>query len=384
MPTGMPTPEQLWNGDVSFFSIDTDVIQSQGYNFEAGALNQLHRQLPSTMNLQLTDVVANEIIKHRMESVLKNIQQLEAASTNLKRLAELPMDGLISNFEGLSAEVTARAFFRNQIENYAATCRGGVLPTQGEGIIDELFRRYFNTSAPFGLKTDKKSEFPDATSLLLLEAFAAATDSMGIVVSMDGGWEAFAAQSDLLYCAKSLDELTALFIATGEVATQIQSLMNEAIEDYDSSLHTQLSDALREHVIGAAWDVGDIYSDTGSRVEGEVCEYILISYELDPDSTSVWNNQGDPNTWLVEVMARVMVNVETSVTTYLWDSIDRDELAIDSDSVNTDVEIEVTAFLTCTEVQAGSPPSDWDVEVEIAPGTYVVDVGEVATFPEEL
>lgn len=39
MPKGTPTPEELVNDEVTFFSLDTDVIQAAGYNFEKGALN---------------------------------------------------------------------------------------------------------------------------------------------------------------------------------------------------------------------------------------------------------------------------------------------------------------------------------------------------------
>ncbi|MBP9893424.1 MAG: hypothetical protein KBG84_16085, partial [Planctomycetes bacterium] len=69
MPKGTPTPEELVNDEVTFFSLDTDVIQAAGYNFEKGALNQLPRQLPRSMKLQLTEVVLKEVVGHRLEPV---------------------------------------------------------------------------------------------------------------------------------------------------------------------------------------------------------------------------------------------------------------------------------------------------------------------------
>ncbi|WP_225422567.1 PIN domain-containing protein [Pseudomonas huaxiensis] len=87
MPKGNPTAEQLWQGEVSFFSLDTDLIQSAGYKFESGALKQLPKQLPDTMSLQLSEVVAREIIAHRMESVSKAIDSFKSSSGDLKRLA---------------------------------------------------------------------------------------------------------------------------------------------------------------------------------------------------------------------------------------------------------------------------------------------------------
>lgn len=383
MPDGMPTPAQLWDGEISFFSIDTDVIQGAGYNFEAGALNQLHRQLPSSMELQLTDVVANEVVNHLMTPVLKSIQELQSAAAHLKRKADLPMDQISDLFMGFAPVESSRAYFRKRVEDYAEKCRGGILATEGDGILAELFRRYFAVDAPFELKTAKKSEFPDAAALLVLEAYAIDNDAVGIVVSSDGGWQAFASQSEYLYCVKSLDELTALFTATGEVAAQIQAAIREAIEDPRSPLRSQLSNALTDHVGNATWDVGDIYSDTGARVEGEVSDVRLADHDLLVENTAIWNDEEDAAKWLVEVTASVIVDVTTSVTTFIWDSIDRDEVELSSDGVDNEMEIEVTAFLTCSNVQAGSAPQEWDVEVEIAPGEYSVDVGEVQAFPWE-
>ncbi|PIA70553.1 PIN domain-containing protein [Pseudomonas sediminis] len=381
MPEGIPTPAQLLNGEISFFSIDTDVIQSAGYSFEAGALNQLHRQLPSSMELQLTDIVANEIIKHLMDPVLKSIQTFESSLNNLKRRAELPLDQISDLFRAMTPTESASAHFRKRLEDYASKCRGGVLPTEGDGILTELFNRYFNSSPPFELNAAKKTEFPDATSLLVLEKFATNNETTGIVISKDNGWEAFAAQSEYLYCVKSLDELTALFTATGALAAQVHEAINKALEDEKSPLRSKLSNALEDHLHNASWSIGEIYSNVNARVEGEVSDIHLSDHDLLVEKTSIWNDEEDPTRWLIEVTASVQVNASISVVTYLWDSIDKEEVELESDNLDSQTEIEVSAFLTCSNVEADSAPTDWDIEVEIAPGDYEIDVGEVQAFP---
>jgi hypothetical protein len=70
MPKDLPTAAQAWE-DVTFFSIDTNLIQAAGYNFAQGALHQLPNQLPESIGLQLPEIVVSEIVKHRMESVHK-------------------------------------------------------------------------------------------------------------------------------------------------------------------------------------------------------------------------------------------------------------------------------------------------------------------------
>ncbi|BBP74201.1 hypothetical protein PHLH7_03050 [Pseudomonas sp. Ost2] len=383
MPNGMPTPEQLWNEEIRFFSIDTDIIQAAGYNFEAGALNQLHRQLPSSMELQLTEVVFNEVINHLMEPILKSIQELKSAAANLKRKTDLPMDRVSNLFNELTPAESSRAYFQKRVEDYTQICRGGILATEGDGILGELFRRYFAVDAPFGLKTTKKSEFPDAAALLVLEGYAVDNSTMGIVVSVDGGWQAFASQSEYLYCVKSLDELTTLFKATGEVPSQIQEAILIAIEDPLSPLRAQLNDALSEHIGSSEWQVGEIYTNTGSRVEGEVSDVKIDNQGISIDGIAIWNDEEDPAKWLIEVTGSIRVDVDIYATVFFWDPIDRDEVEIAPDDISSAEDIEVTAFLTCSNVQAGSAPMDWNVEVEIADGEYTVDVGEVNAFPWE-
>lgn len=380
MPEGMPTPAQLWHGEISFFSIDTDVIQGAGYNFEAGVLNQLHKQLPSSMELQLTDVVANEVVNHLMVSVNKSIQEFEAAAADLKRKADLPTDEISKLFTALNPEESSRSHFRKRVEDYAEKCRGGVLPTDGEGILSELFRRYFAVEAPFETKSAKKSEFPDATALLVLEAYAEENYATGIVVSGDGGWEAFASQSEYLYCVKTLEELTTIFTATGDVPNKIEAAIREAIEDHHSQLFSQLRDELEYHVTNSTWDIGDIYPDSGTRAEGEVSD-VRLTPNLYIDNTNIWNEEGDPSKWLIEVTAIVTVEVTISASVFVWDSIDRDEVKVSSSAIYMNEEIEVAAFLTCSNVTADSKPVEWDVDVEIGAGNYSVDVGEVQAFP---
>jgi hypothetical protein len=136
-------------------------------------------------------------------------------------------------------------------------------------------------------------------------------------------------------------------------------------------------------VNNARWEVGEIFSDNGARVEGEVYDYNVTDYDLDAEHTSLWNDENDPSVWVIEVVARVMVNVLTSVTIYQWDWIDKEEIAMEGEGVESDAEIEVTAFFTCSNVRAGSTPEFWDVEVEIAPGEYDVDIGEISAYADD-
>lgn len=376
MPQGKPTVEQLWSGEVSFFSIDTDLIQAAGYNFDEGALHQLPNQLPPWMKLFMSEVVAQEIVRHRMQPVTEAVDKLTGASSDLKRLAKTPLEPLDQNFAELQVGHAAAAYFRDQIEAYAARCRGAVLPIQGESLTAEIFGLYFGDKAPFGKRRDKKSEFPDATSLLLLEQHAIQNDTTGIIASGDGGWAAFAEGSEHLYAVKSVEELAELFVATNAHAQALRAKIEQAISNPASPLRAQLAEELREHVTEADWDVSEVFSSSG-RVEAEVYAVDMSGYEVPEDQTKVWATAEDRTTWIVEVTAHVTASVHISVDFFIWDSIDREELSFGNQSVTHETELELKAFLTCSDVQLDSEPAAWSIETDLASGSYSVGDLEV-------
>jgi hypothetical protein len=377
VPKELPSAKDLWEGAVAFFSIDTDLIQSAGYDLSAGALNQLPAQLPMAMKLKLSEVVVQEIIKHRMEPVLKAIGQFKSASDALKRTAGLGMTKIDSSFSDLSAENVAIVRFRKLIEEYVVRCRGDILPIDGEGLAAKVFAQYFSGGPPFALRADKKSEFPDATTLILLEAYAKENNTKGIFASGDGGCASFAAQSEHLYCVKSIEDLATLFASTGEHAQATKLRVIDAISDKKSSLHTELRTAIHEHIVNAFWSVDDIYSGVVSRVEGEVADARLKSYEISTDQAEIWEAEDGSGSWIVELAAKAEVGVLVDVTFFVWDSIDREELALDTQQFEFPAEVEINAFLNCSGINTENPSDEWVVNIDIASGEYEVNVGEV-------
>lgn len=375
MPKGNPTAAQLWQGHVSFFSLDTDLIQAAGYNFEGGALKQLPKQLPDTMSLQLSEVVAQEIVSHRMAGVTKAVDGFKSSSNELKRLASISMDDIDQCFEKLTVGANAWAYFYQQIKDYTSTCQGQILPIDGHLLAQRIFNLYFDTSQPFGTRKDKKTEFPDATSLLLLEDFAKDKKTMGLIASGDEGWSKFADTSDYLYCVRSIDELAALFSATDAYAKAIESKVIESVQSDESSLRDSLHDALVEHVSDSSWSAIDVVSHTVSRVEAEVYDTKFKGYKI--ESAEVWSISPDKKTWVIELNITATVELSISAEFFAWNSIDREEVSLGADVFPSESTIEIQVYFTCGGVEEDSQPEDWDIEIEIAKGDYECDPMDV-------
>lgn len=377
MPKGNPTAAQLWEGDVSFFSLDTDVIQAAGYNFNAGALKLLPLQLPDTMTLMISEVVAQEIVSHRMESITKAIEQFKSSSTDLKRLASVEMSPIDEKFEKLEVEPSASNYFYKQIADYTQNCQGGILPIDGNQLTERLFRLYFESCPPFAERKAKKAEFPDATSLLILEDFAKDNSTMGLLASADEGWSRFADDSDYLYCVRSIEELATLFAATDAYAKEIEKRVLEAVQDEKSPLRDQLHDELVDHVSYSVWSADDVTSGTVTRVEATVYESKLDTYEI--DTAEVWAGD-DKKSWVIALNVTVTVELHLHVEFFVWDSIDREEVSLGSDSIPVESIIEVEVFFKCSGVEEESKPEDWEIEIEIANGSY--ECGPVDVEPD--
>lgn len=371
MPKNLPTASQAWE-DVTFFSIDTNLIQAAGYNFAQGALHQLPNQLPESIGLQLPEIVVSEIVKHRMESVHKAHKQLQGAADELHRQTKIDVSEVRGSVDKLNAIESATQRFTQQVHDYAAQCRGAVLPTAGIDAVASLFSDYFAQKPPFGLSEKKKSEFPDAMCLWQLEQYAKDHTTIGIIASDDKGWKQYAAESETLYCAGSIDELAALFAATNEHAESIRTKIAAAVRDADSPLGIELMHALEQHIANAGWDVSDVNTGSSYRVEPEVYDANVAAYSIDGD-TSVWSVKGKPTTWIIDLTVRVQAEVKVAVEFFAWDSIDKEELNVGTQNFTTDAEVVVEVFLTCTDVHLETEPNDWDADIEIADGSYYLE-----------
>jgi hypothetical protein len=375
MPKDLPTAAQAWE-DVTFFSIDTNLIQAAGYNFAQGALHQLPNQLPESIGLQLPEIVVSEIVKHRMESVHKVHKQLQGGADELHRLTTIDISEVRGSVDKLNAIEAATQRFTQQVYDYAAQCRGAILPTAGVDAVRSLFADYFAQRPPFGLSEKKKSEFPDAMCLWQLGQYAKDNDTIGIIASNDKGWKQYAAESETLYCADSIDELAALFTATNAHAESIKTKIAAAIKDAGSPLGPALAHALNQHIANAQWDALDVYTGSAYRVEPEVYGANVVEYSIDGDA-SVWSVKGEPTMWIVELTVRVKANVDVTVEFFAWDSIDKEELSLGAQKFTTEAEVDVEVFLTCTDVHLETEPSDWNTGIEIADGSYYLEGFEV-------
>ncbi len=377
MPKGPPSPDHIIGRKVTFFSIDTNVLEGKGFDFNRGALNVLHRQRPTWIALRLSDIVEREVYAHRMRDLTEAKQKLDSALNHMRRKAALDVTRVVSELDELTVLESGANQFRNELQSFLKGLDGEVLPTVGATLSSDLFDRYFAVLPPFEVVEDKKLEFPDAAALLVLEQYAKDQAAIGVMISNDRGWRSFANQSEYLFCVKSLEEFTGLFAALSDHAKHLLAKIQESLEAPTSVCSTSLQDAIDTHVADAEWSVDEIYSGSAHRLEGEVYDASVVGFTPDFQSMQGWFTDENSPLYVVELPVSISVEISVSVSFYQWDSIDHEEIPMGSQDISVPMNIEVSVFLTSAGGLMASPVDEWDIEIEITSGSYSVDVGEV-------
>ena len=289
MPKGPPSPDHIIGREVTFFSIDTNVLEGKGFDFNRGALNVLHRQRPAWMTLQLSDIVEHEVNDHRLRDLTEAKQKLDSALNHMRRKAALDVSKVTAELEALAVLESAKNQFKTELQSFILGFDGQILPTRGETLASDLFARYFAKEPPCEVVKDKKSEFPDAAALLVLERCALENETLGLLISNDKGWRSFANQSEYLFCVSTLEEFTGLFEAISEHSKELQSKLRASLEDQSSIASVLVRDAIASHVAEAEWSIDEICSGSAHRLEGEAYDANVVAVRPDFQNMQGWS-----------------------------------------------------------------------------------------------
>lgn len=155
---------------------DTNPIIKTGFKFDGSIMSRI-KSLASAgaIKILISDVVRREILKHMKEKVDKEISPIKDVLRSGSPFCNfLPRDVMLSDLA--SAEVSFMRSFSDFLENANVE-----IVESSRASIDELMNQYFSKSLPFA--DGKKSEFPDAISLLALDAWAKNVDEVYVVTS---------------------------------------------------------------------------------------------------------------------------------------------------------------------------------------------------------
>jgi PIN domain len=189
--------------------LDTEVFDSLSLDFQnANLLRVIRLAASGKIKLFLTTVTEGEILSHIHEQAREAhslLSQVANKAPSIRTARRGPLKKLF-------AEATEEAIRESMLAQYRGMKKVGgikVLPISGVAP-DDIFKAYFEQSAPFGSK-DKKAEFPDAFALEGLGIWCKANEQTMYVVSNDGDLKRSCASGGPLEHVQNIRRLLELF-----------------------------------------------------------------------------------------------------------------------------------------------------------------------------
>lgn len=381
MPKESPTAQQVFNGEISFCSIDTDLIQAKAFSFSEGQLNLLSQQVPANLEIVMTEVVQREILDHRISLIKEDVEKLKNSIKNLKKKGVFDFAGLKGELDDVRFFCAIRERFCAEIQGFLSAGNGCVLRISDADpqTLLSIFEDYFSLQPPFDSNKEKKHEFPDALSLALLEQYAEDQGKKGVVVSGDKGWKSYAESSDNLYYLASIEDLANLFTSTSEIAGGIKRILSESMGCEGSRLYDEVKRYLQGQVDQSDIDLDGLYNGS-FKIDADADWVSVIGLRF-PGDAEIWERgeEVDGGIWSAKIDAMVTVEICVEISFYGIDPFDGDDVCFSHKTSRFQQDISVPVFLRCSGINLGEDPKKWEVEIEADPISFSIPKTEV--FP---
>jgi hypothetical protein len=234
--------------------IDTQYFVEKNFNFHSPSFISLNKLCKANeLRYFTTSVVEREIVNKIKSSINEALDSLK----NTKRKANLLSTTDDKHIKPLFTDVRGEHFYEKAISvfhEYIESCNCEYIEADLVDV-ERLLSLYFDEKPPFG-KAKKKSEFPDAISLLSLESYFKDNEKI-YIVSNDIDLKTYCVDNDRFISIKSLDELLDLYNEHTDVRTE---KIKEHISDSQTELKQHISDYLSNFGIynSSSWEDSEV------------------------------------------------------------------------------------------------------------------------------
>lgn len=324
-------------------AIDAETVAHNGFHFDSGLLAQLKQFADGPTDVVVSTVVESEILKHLIDLTQEAKNKIEIAH---KKAVEFGLKGCDESVFGEQAP-NVRDVAKSRLEKFFKEIRARIIPAN-DVPMQSVLQRYFNAEPPFATSGKKKNEFPDAITLLSLEAWADKNDKRILAVSNDKDWAAYAEKSERIGIVKDLSDALAKLQQHAEEANEV---VRQMLEDLQMGNHDQLRSQFLDWLTDAVSEYGSpVYAraDSALEVEGGAVQLTLLNY-------TILRNGEDYLFKVVraraeEIVARVNLEIkaraEASFSLSVYDSIDQDYVELGFTDAATMVTFEAAVLVT--------------------------------------
>lgn len=345
-------------------TIDTQVFDSNSYDFNGGWLAQLKQFRGGDIRFVISELVIREGLRHLRDRIVQTRDHLEKSHKKGVLYGLLAKDD-VPTVKTIDPVAQAKGMMDRFIEETGAQ----VIPLEGVSSA-KLIDMYEQGIPPFAAK-GKKHEFPDAIALLTLGQWADAQGRNLLAVSNDDDWQGF--KHGRVRIVRDLDTALPKF-QTGIEATirlfrSALRQMRDARTPLGAAFEQLLADAVAEHEVE-----GEANSSVMAEQEGGSATLKSFTFPEDEDDYSIV--QAGSEAIVVQVSLDIVVDATGDFSMSIFDSIDRDYVPMGTASaMAVDAEVSTEVLITlATDPENGG----YDIEaVEIVGGPFYVDFGTV-------
>ncbi len=299
-------------------TFDTQTVIHNGYDFDGGLLHQLKQLRHEDVTIAVSDVVQSEIMKYLTLHTQKIISGLETA---LKKSRDYGVGDIAMPVSGRDA---AKRIAGSRLQSYMQALDATKVPSD-IAEIREVLRLYFSNLPPFS--DGKKSEFPDAVTLLSLEKWAEAKKFKVLAISGDKDWAAFAEGSHFIDVVEDVNK--ALDLLNGQL-TDLRALITKALELIDEGTDTKLRLKFSTALADALEEINvESKAHSHYEVEGDRVALSLRGFWLQNISDfDLLARDQNGEMFVVSTDALISVSAKTDFYFSEFDEIDKDDIDV--------------------------------------------------------
>lgn len=262
--------------------LDTGIFESENF-FRGRKLKTLgHLSKDGIVNLKITDIVYNEILGRFRKNLVKAKSVFRKADNELDKGARI-----LKNLEDYSPYFSMPKISVEEVELKLKAKLDDFITDSKIEIIDcskanvrEVFNQYFGQERPFG-EGQKKSEFPDAFTLNIIEQWCKEHDQKAYIFALDKDITEYKSNSGLVIpindLAQYLDTITKVQKGNARIAF-IEKSIEENYPELKSRIGLSSSEDVSlkvyEQIASNAW-YEDLEYEDDSIEDIEVNEFYI-------------------------------------------------------------------------------------------------------------
>lgn len=286
----------------TYIFLDTNVFDSQNYNFASVALKTFSEavQARAGITLLIPDPVEREVRRHILERSAQALKALNEARRSAPFLAKWEHYPKVAFPDAADWEVTRLAM--NEWHQFIK--RFSVKKLGYQGVDPATVMAWYDKGKP-PFNSRKKFEFPDAFVVAILDKFVADNTCTVAVVSQDGDMRLACKERPAFLHFENLPQLTEMLVAGDGKVDELRDAILTNTELLIDAVTNELGDVQFYHddsdyeIEDTDWE--DI-TITDVRIVGLAHGEAILAFEMRIDTRLYlkWKEQEDEDVWVLQ------------------------------------------------------------------------------------